>query len=305
MNKYYLIRLFCQLFPPIISQKLREKLISSVDIPAKSDFKRNSFTGGVFQGNLKDFHSRRFYIHGYFEWRIIVLAKKILKKIPGVVIEVGANVGTETVSLAKINPNNNVYAFEPLEKNYAYLEKIKKINNFNNLILFKTLVSNNIGQASFNIPAKNHSGSGYILNLPTEASKEIEVTTLDARLKNISSCSLIIMDVEGFEFNVILGGDNIITKFHPYLILEVNPEFLRKRATITLEQLYNHLKMKGYIPFYIGKLKLIEVDLKTFNRKLGSNWICIPENEKENLASLSGSIFFNAVNPLWVLNNFK
>ncbi len=305
MNKYYLIRLFCQLLPPIVSQKLREKLISSLEVPVKNDFTRNAFTGGVFQGNLKDFHSKRFYFHGYFEWRIIVLARIILKKKPGDVIEVGANVGTETVSLAKINPNNNVYAFEPLEDNYAYLEKIKRINNFNNLILYKILVSNKVGQAPFNIPAKNHSGSGYILNLPTAESKEIEVTTLDARLKNISSCSLIIMDVEGFEFNVLLGGDHIITKFHPYIILEVNPEFLKKRAMITLKQLYDHLKMKGYIPFYIGKLKLIEVDLKSFNRKLGSNWICVPENEKENLASLSRSIFFNALNPFWVLNYFK
>ena len=144
MNKYYLIRLVCQLFPPIISQKLREKLISSVDVPANSDFKRKSFVGGIFEGNLKDFHSKRFYFHGYFEWRIIVLAKKILNKNPGNVIEVGANVGTETVSLAKINPNKNVYAFEPLEENYVYLEKITKINNFNNRILFRTLVDNDI-----------------------------------------------------------------------------------------------------------------------------------------------------------------
>jgi len=42
------------------------------------------------------------------------LVKKTLEIKKGDIVEVGANIGTETVSLAKLNKLDNVYAFEPL-----------------------------------------------------------------------------------------------------------------------------------------------------------------------------------------------
>lgn len=293
----HIIRVICNFFPPILSQKVRTLLFSKIKAPVSFDFSRKSFTGGILKGYTSDFHAMRFFIHGYFEWRIVVLVKKIIKIKPGDIIEVGANVGTETVSFCKINPNHNVYSFEPLSSNFQFLEKIKKINKFSNLYLYKLLVSDKSGKTDFQIPEKGNSGSGHILNEPTKGSQRLKVTTLDEELINISSCSVIIMDVEGFENKVIRGSEQIINTFKPYLILEVNSKFLRERAEITVDSLFNQLEQRGYTPCYIGKMTLKKIDIEKYDSTSSGNWICIPEEGIKNFNTLSGSIFTNAINP--------
>ncbi len=300
--RFKAVRLICSFLPPIITQQVRNKLLNFVPPGIGFGFDRKSFVGGNLKGDTNDFHALRFYIHGFFEWRIIVLAKKIIGLQPGDIIEVGANVGTETVSLAKINYNNKVHAFEPLDMNFRYLEQIKQINNFKSLQLYKMLVSDIQGKVSFKIPSTANSGSGHIIETSGKDSKIMDVVTLDEKLKNMTSCSLIIMDVEGFEFNVLRGSVKIITKFKPFLILEVNPGFLKERAKISVQILYNYLIQRGYYLYYIDKMDLKQIDIKNYENSKGKNWICIPAGQNKNLKILSQSIFKNAINPFL---NFK
>ena len=134
MRTVFWIRLICSLFPPILAQQLRSKLIAIRTAEKWAlPFKRRSFTGSYLSGNTSDFHAFKFLIHGYFDWRNVVLARKIAKLKPGDIIEVGANIGTETIGFADINPSGTVYAFEPLLDNFKSLETIKTENNFSNL----------------------------------------------------------------------------------------------------------------------------------------------------------------------------
>lgn len=129
-NKLKTIRGICKFLPPILAQQVRERLISNREAERIGmDFKRKSFLGGFLSSNTKDFHAFKFYIHGYFDWRNVVLAKHILRIKKGDFIEVGANIGTETVSLAKMNKLNKVHAFEPVPENVAALKNLKKDNH--------------------------------------------------------------------------------------------------------------------------------------------------------------------------------
>ena len=50
------------------------------------------------------------------------------------VIDIGANIGCHTLTLAKLN--YSVIAFEPSEKNYYTLRKSVYLNNFTNVLIF-------------------------------------------------------------------------------------------------------------------------------------------------------------------------
>jgi hypothetical protein len=50
----------------------------------------------------------------------------------------------------------------------------------------------------------------------------VDIVKLDDQ--KINDCSLIKIDVQGFELPVILGAKNIIEKFQPWIIFEINED---------------------------------------------------------------------------------
>ncbi len=292
------IRNICKFLPPILAQKVRERLMSNREAEKLAmDFKRKSFTGGFLFGNTKDFHAFKFFVHGYFDWRNIVLANYILKIKNGDFIEVGANIGTETVSLAEINTNNKVHAFEPVSENVKVLNIIKEENNFENLLIYDVLVSDRSGTERFKIPPKNDSGTGHITKETGESIKEFQVVSLDVKLRDMKLCSALFIDVEGFEYHVIRGAREIIKKHRPFLILEVNKKYLQQRANVSISVLQKEICQMDYKTFYIGRMGLKEANVDSFV-KSNKNWICIPVEELNVKRRLARKIFLNSLNPL-------
>lgn len=305
MSQLKITRFICSLFPPSVSQQLRELLLSikkaeKMAIP----FRRRAFTGGFLSGNTSDFHAYKFYVHGYFDWRNVVLIKKILKHNKGDIVEVGANIGTETVSFADINKTANVHAFEPLPSNFQSLTKMKDENQYHNLYLYDVLVSDAPGVTSFKVPDANKSGSGHIAAHSDEHTQDFQVVTLDDHLKDMVACAAIAIDVEGFEYQVIQGGKNLIEKHRPIMIIEVNSRYLKERANISVPFLYERLSEMGYEMFYIEKLGLDSVHVEDFQVKTNKNWICIPKESLSIQKKLSSTIFWNAFNPFLKFNIF-
>ena len=298
MFRLFIIRAICSLFPPIVSQSVRDFLISiktgeSMNLP----FKRRSFTGSVFFGNTSDFHAFKFMIHGYFDWRNVILARSILKFKKGDIIEVGANIGTETIGFADVNTHGNVIAFEPLPVNFEILETIKEKNQLDNLKLYPNLVSEKEGEAHFNIPPKTSSGAGHIAKEDTLNTSVFKVVTLDGILKNHTNIALIVADVEGYESQVLKGASSIISQSSPFLVLEVNERFLKERAEISLLDFYNQICDDDYSCFYINRFGLKKVDASNFESKKNKNWLCIPNKYLNQYTSIQFSLKANAWNP--------
>ncbi len=299
--RYFLAKKICKYLPPIISQVVRNSIISTkIGEGLNEKFTKRSLTGSKFIGSTSDFHAFKFSIHGYFDWRNVVLAKTILRFKKGDIIEVGANIGTETVSFCDIANSHNVkvLAFEPLPSNVGALIINKNVNNFKNLQIFGCLVSNYTGKSYFNVPVGNNSGSGHITNSNiSKDAQEFDVVTLDSKIecKNIS---LIAIDVEGFEYQVLKGGYQILQKQKPVIILEVNKKYLEKRGEINLLDFHNFLSELGYKCFYIGKIGLKRVEIQNFKNKVNKNWVCLNEDDIALFSHLNKAILWNAFNPL-------
>lgn len=301
MNNFFKAQLVCKFLPPIVSQFVRSKILTFKEGEDISiDFKKKAITGSYFVGNTKDFHALKFGVHGYFDWRNVILVNEILKLSSGTIVEIGANIGTETICFSDIAKKRrvDVVAFEPVPENFDAICYIKKENKLDNLTIIDRLVSDKEGFSFFKMPEGNQSGSGFIENnLNVEGLQRFEVTTLNIELNDIKNNVVFVIDVEGFELNVLLGGINIIKRDRPFLILEVNKNYLEKRGNTTLNELNDFFGELDYIPYYIDKLGLKEVDICNFKVKSNKNWICIPKEKKLIKEKLSKSIFVNACNP--------
>ena len=179
------------------------------------------------------------------------LFKKVVKE-RNTVIDLGANIGYFTLLAAKlVGFQGKVFAFEPEPKNYNYLQKNIKLNNYENVTALQKAVSDKNGKTKLYIcdydtghhTIRQYSGiEAYSRGRHTEEkSIEIETVTLDEFFKNKEdSINVIKMDVEGAEALALAGMDNILQKnkkikmfieFFPLLIRKMGnspEEFIRK-----------------------------------------------------------------------------
>lgn len=298
--RYKIAKAFCKFLPPILAQYVRNHIISILEGECLNlDFKKRSFTGSVFYGNTSDFHAFKFSIHGYFDWRNVVILDEVIKyKKGGNIIEVGANIGTETVSFCDVAKryNSKVYAFEPLASNMSSIIRNKRENDLDNLELFDCLVSNKNGKAFFDVPKGNNSGSGYITS-SNQANKtqHFEVLTLDSKFES-QLISFICIDVEGFEYQVIQGGESVIQRNKPVLIVEVNKRYLEKRGLVKFEVFSKYILDLGYECYSINKLGISKVKFENYKSQSNKNWVCIAKDSK--LAQrINKRLVISAMNP--------
>jgi FkbM family methyltransferase len=151
-----------------------------------------------------------------------------------IVIDVGANIGLVTLPLSKfVKKNGKVYAFEPHPQNFEILSKNVAINSIKNIILENKAVSNYNGSAKlFDSWAKNEDGAAKLFRTEGQPSDftETPVITLDTYFENIKlidKISFVKIDVEGVEYDVIMGMKKILEK-NPkiQLIIEFIPRQL-------------------------------------------------------------------------------
>jgi len=134
-------------------------------------------------------------------------------------VDVGANVGLHTLSMAK--KGAFVYAFEPSPNALKTLYKLAEF--FDNIKVFPYALGSKEGLVKFYLRDKSETDSMFFSNDYTSAC-EVKMKTLDSfNLKNIGTIKI---DTEGFELHVLKGAVETLKREKPRLILEIhNPLF--------------------------------------------------------------------------------
>jgi FkbM family methyltransferase len=147
---------------------------------------------------------------------------------PGdVFYDVGANVGFFTVIGAKIvGPTGQVYAFEPVPDNYSFLGKNIEINNFRNVSTHKYAISKSGGKGELFLSEYSGGSTLSEASMPPDfkGTLPVELATIDDLVveKGFLPPSLVKIDVEGAEMDVIQGMVQTIEQYKPIIIYEID-----------------------------------------------------------------------------------
>jgi|LakMenEpi03Aug12_release.lakeMendotaPanAssembly.Ray.scaffolds.fasta_scaffold88793_2 FkbM family methyltransferase len=146
---------------------------------------------------------------GNFEKNETIFFKKNLN-INSNILNIGANIGYYTILSAKISKNGLVYSIEPSEKNYNRLINNIKLNQLTNIHTYKYALGQfNDILTLYSDKSNPNLDSHYTLCNENGLNNEIEkvqVLPLDDLLNIFPKFDFVIIDVEGFELNLLLGG---------------------------------------------------------------------------------------------------
>lgn len=150
---------------------------------------------------------------------------------PGMtVLDIGANIGWYSMNLAKLVPDVNIHAFEPLPSTYSFLERNVALNRLDGINLYNFAFSNRNGTEIFYFYPEG-SGNASITNLskhPNTQEIPCLVRTLDDFIEESSlEVDFIKCDVEGAELFVFEGGLATLRSQRPIIFTEM----LRKWST--------------------------------------------------------------------------
>lgn len=183
------------------------------DFSCRLIYNRNTYIGNEF------FNGRIFE-----KSEISFLTEKLQKAKNPVFIDIGANIGLHTIYLCKNCPSLKTISFEPSPNTFKVLSANIKWNGLTNSTLLNLALSDKSAVADFYETADDAFNS--LKDTGRKTVKEItqvKVSRFDDinEINNLPNITLIKIDVEGFENEVLDGAVTVINKFKPDLFVEI------------------------------------------------------------------------------------
>ncbi|MGB8214535.1 MAG: FkbM family methyltransferase [Anaerolineales bacterium] len=209
----------------------------------------------------KDYAVSKVIFTDSYERETISFLKRIILP-EDIIYDIGANIGYYSLIFSRlVGPKGWVHSFEPSEREFLLLAENVNLNSFNNVYLNQLAISEFSGIIEMSISEKPAYGAYNTIGVPTHGSVEKEIfrketirtTTLDdySSVYNVQKPSIIKIDVEGGELNVLKGGRNLFSREDsPILVLEICEATL-KGFGIVPNQVLNLLKEYSYNLFSI------------------------------------------------------
>lgn len=136
---------------------------------------------------------------------------------PGVIIDVGANIGNHTIYFAVVL-DREVIAYEPNPKAFQILERSVEANDVNTKVRAFQVAIGELATTGVSIErSKDNLGASVF---EAAVGGEIECRPLDDLLEGVGRVALIKIDVEGDELSVVRGAKHIIATSRPILCIE-------------------------------------------------------------------------------------
>ena len=253
------------------------------------NIKKQKYKHGIFSYYENDKYIGK-SLSEYGEWSEaeVNLIKQLVNNNENI-IEVGSNIGTHTIPLAKhVSNGGQIFAFEPQSQNYKLLLDNINDNEIKNVEVSKLALSSKEGEAFMNKFDENKTsnfGDARIFSDNNENYEKVPVKTLDQiyydkTLENFS-VKLIKCDTQGQELNIIIGAKKIIDKYKPYLYVENDDVH-------TSKNLIEKIKSMGYIMFWhkpplFNPNNFLKNPNNIFSNIVSFNMLCIHDSVRIKL----------------------
>ena len=186
------------------------------------------------------------------------------------IIDIGSNIGSVTLPLAKIFSKSKVISIEPTFYSFS---KLKKNINLNPILKKRIKLENVFVSNQNKIVNKVHSSwnlsndsKKHKVHFGTLKKTSKIIKKLDKVCSNVKKVDFIKIDVDGHELDVLKSGIKTIKKHKPFIYFEFAP-YLYKEFHYTPEILINFIKKDLNYLFYDEKLKEVS-NIESFINKL-------------------------------------
>ncbi len=163
-------------------------------------------------------------------------------------LDVGANIGFFTMMAASIiGPQGKVIAVEPNENNVKLIEASRRANNFKNITIAQCAAGRETGLLALHSSQTN----GTTSPLPEQveniiAAQCVAQFRIDDIVPKSFSIDFIKIDVEGAEYNALLGANDLLARCKPIIVSEFGPQSLPAISSISGEGFLRWLLDNGY-----------------------------------------------------------
>lgn len=201
--------------------------------------------------DLTQMLQRHFYFFGGYEetecehWMKLAGESKVI-------FDVGSNVGLYSLLAAKVNPQAQIHAFEPTPEVFQRLQENLALNHMTNVTANQVAAGKANGkiflQRSQGIDDDNE-GMNFVSDITSDnSSLSVDLISIGQYCdqKGIGNIDLMKIDVEGGEYNVLLGLEEMLQSQSIKVIFMELLEWAANRAghsTVDIKQL---LKNAGY-----------------------------------------------------------
>ena len=203
----------------------------------------------------------------------VLKINKLIKNKKSLFIDGGSSYGTYSIPIASINKNNcDVICFDASDKACKHLRENISLNKISNIEIFNVGIGEKERFESFNDNLNNLSNTGsYRFNTRDHRSNKVKIITLDnfftKRDLNIYEKIIIKLDLEGYEFNAILGLVNTLKKFNLIIFFEFSRMLIRN-PIFNPKKFNNFLSDNNFkITDFNNKIYSIEELLINLNQK--------------------------------------
>lgn len=139
---------------------------------------------------------------------------------PGVIVDIGANIGAFTLFAAKMFPNKRIFAYEPEPDNRSCLESNVMMNRLIGRVSIRGIAVAGVRGTQ---TITQQQGNSRLDSTPQDVSQSSQsaarincesVTLEDVLADNfIDECSLLKLDAEGSEFDILNAPPRVLRKF--------------------------------------------------------------------------------------------
>lgn len=216
----------------------------------------------------------------------------------GFFVDVGVNIGQTLIKYVKLKANNGYIGFDPNPDAIAFAERIVWLNEINNAYLVTSGLARNSGVGKLWIKTDYGSAATIVENFRGEdfhdRVKCVSLLNGDKALEDlaIDAVSMIKIDVEGSELDVLLGLHGTLTRTRPYIVIEILPihdiaipaNVLRKEKSDQIVSLMNDIDYRMYRILSGPPVKLVRiVDIEIHSDLKLCNYFCVPDEQDKQM----------------------
>ena len=232
----------------IFIAKILSKLLTSF-ISKKQIVLRNNVKWNL---DLDEGIDLSIYLFGTSERKISNLKKLLpIKDKALTIIDIGANIGSVSLGLARIFKHSKIFAIEPT--NFAFnkiLNNLKLNEDLEKRVFLRQLFITNSKKpdkvwSSWNFNTSNKKHQKHLGTL--KEIKQDSYLKLDQFIKdeNLNKVDFIKLDVDGYELDVLISGEDFLKKNKPIIFIEIAP-YLYPEFGYSCQELIEFIQKLNY-----------------------------------------------------------